>query len=166
MFFVLGLAATGCSFHTPSVVGQATVGWAHPWTQRTSSDGTSVEVALGAGDPGRNTGIGGGFSFRRTGETQELAISLHHFVLVPIGKQAAMFGRLSVNLLEWDRVGTDDGAGIGGPSFEIGIGTNGPCLVASARRDFRWNDRDDTFVGLSVGFCALIPATYVRGIMP
>lgn len=164
------LASSGCAtYRTPSMFAQATAGWAHPWATHTSSDGASVDIALGAGDPGNNGGVGGGFSFRRTGDTQELAISLHHYEIIPLGKTFAMFGRLSVNILEWDRVGTDDGGGIGGPSFALGIGANGtgsPCLVASASRDFRFNDRDDTFLGISVGLCALIPTSTVRGVRP
>lgn len=163
------VAASGCTtYRTPSALAQATVGWAHPWTQRTASDGTSLDVAVGFGDPGHNGGAGAGISFRRAGETQELALSLHRYDLFPIGKRFAMFDRISVNLIEWDRVGTDDGGGIGGPSFELGFGstTGGPCLVASARRDFRFNDRDDTFLGLSVGLCAIVPTATVRGVLP
>ncbi len=164
------LAAGGCvSYRTPSMFAQATAGWAHPWTKHTSSDGMSLDLAVGVGEPGHNSGGGGGFSFRSTGDTQEVALSLHHYEIIPLGKRFAMFGRVSVNLIEWDRVGSDDGGGIGGPSFELGFGANGtgsPCIVASARRDFRFGDRDDTFLGISVGLCALIPARDVPGLLP
>ena len=162
-------AFAGCV--TPSALGEISLGPVHPVGDALASDGMELRLAAGIGDPGRDTGSGvhlepnGGrgvhLTYRSAGITQELALGLHLYGVQALGKHAAMFVRLGANLLEWDRVGTDDGAGLAGPSFELGFGSNmipNLCVVASAARDLRFNDRDDTFVGVSLGLCAIVPS--------
>ncbi len=150
---------------TPSLLGEATIGVAHPWSNKRSTDGVQFDVAFGGGEPGSNTGAGPAFSYRRAGDTQEVALAIHTYGIVPLPGNLAAFGRISLNVLEWDRVGTKDRAGIGSPAFEVGVGLRddiGPCLTVSARRDLRFGEDDDTFLGVSLGFCALISAHTIR----
>lgn len=152
-------AFAGCV--TPSALGEISLGPVHPVGDALASDGMELRLAAGIGEPGLDTGSGVHLTYRSAGITSELALGLHLYGVQALGKHAAMFVRLGANLLEWDRVGTDDGAGLAGPSFELGFGSNmlpNLCVVASAARDLRFNDRDDTFVGVSLGLCAIVPS--------
>lgn len=146
---------------TPSVLAEATVGVAQPIAEEPSSTGGEIRLAGARGSPGQNQGTGVHVTFRRAGTTQELAFGLHRYQLWgDDGWPAAVFVRGGINLLEWDRVGGDDGLGLAGLSLQAGIGRNGkagPCAVVTINRDFRWNDPDDTFVGVAIGLCRLAP---------
>jgi hypothetical protein len=128
-------------------------GYARSWSGE--EDGFQVRLAGGVGEG--SDGGGGVQLAARTGDTSsEVAIGMHAYGAGATGP-LAMFGRLTVNLLEWDRIGTDDNIGLFGPAVQYGItGRNGgPCLVVSASRDVRINYDDETYVGVSIGACAV-----------
>jgi hypothetical protein len=156
---IASVALVGCA--TPSALGEASLGPVHPLGDALASDGIQLRLAAGIEGGAKNRGKGMHLTYRSAGITSELALGLHAYALGSITKHTAMFVRVGVNLIEWDRVGTDDGAGLAGPSFEVGIGSNrsgSVCVVASAARDLRFDDRDDTFLGVSLGMCAIIPS--------
>lgn len=116
-----------------------------------TESGVELHAVEGVGD------VGVHLSYRRAAPTQELAAGLSWFQVGALTRKLIgpkAFVRLGINLLEWDRVGMDDGAGFGGPSIEIGVGQL-VCVSALASRDLRFNDRDDTFVGVNVSVCGL-----------
>jgi hypothetical protein len=136
-----------------SALGEASAGYARSWSD--DDNGFQARLALGVGD---GAGGGGGMQLAvRTGdESSEVAVGLH---LYGLGQQGplAMFGRLTLNALEWDRVGTDDNIGAFSPAVQLGLAPRkgGPCLVLSASRDLRLFHDDATYVGVSVGACVV-----------
>lgn len=155
-FAPLALVLGACT--TPSLLGLFGGGPAFPVGSSLAEDvGLELKAVAGIADRG------GHVTFRRAGETQELAIGVSSYHVESLGKDLAAFFRIGVNMLEWDRVGTDDGAGIGGTTLEIGIGQGaGMCFSVQAQRDFRFNDRDDTFIGVNASVCGLAPREYYR----
>lgn len=148
MLLLLGL---GC--RVPSVMVAQTVGPVMPVDDGAASGpGFAVQTVAGVDDGGAHV------HFHRAGGTQELAFGLDVFHVASLGTQGAAYVRLGVNLIEWDRVDTDDGAGVLGPTFEIGVSRAPVCVSLSASRDFRFNDPDDTFLGVNVGMCNVAPA--------
>jgi len=151
-FLVLG----GC--HFPSILALAGSGPTMPVGDALAQDsGFAVQTVLGVDNVAVHT------HFRRAGETQELALGLGGFHVGAVGKNLVGYTRFAVNLIEWDRVGMDDGAGILGPTLEAGIGTPvGLCVSVAAARDLRFNDPDDTFVGVTVNLCTAIPGFRIK----
>lgn len=149
---LLSLAVLLGACTTPSLVGMVGGGPTVPVGDGLATEpGIELHAVEGVGD------IGVHISYRRAAPTQELAAGLSWFHVGALTRRYVgpkAFVRLGVNLLEWDRVGMDDGAGIGGPSFEIGVGQL-LCVSAMASRDFRFNDRDDTFLGVNLSLCGL-----------
>lgn len=152
----LGLVLGACT--TPSVMGMFGGGPVFPVGDSLAEDvGVEMKAMVGVDDGG------GHLSLRRAGDTQEVAIGTSGFHIAPLTKNLLWFFRLGVNFLEWDRVGTDDGAGIGGTTIELGIGQGaGMCASLTATRDFRFNDRDDTFFGVNASLCGLHPRKYYK----
>ncbi|MDX2093785.1 MAG: hypothetical protein SFX73_38465 [Kofleriaceae bacterium] len=152
MLLVLG----GC--HTPSAMASVGFGPTLPVGDSLAHDvGISMHAVAGIDDGGMHA------TYRRVGDTQELALGFSAFSVKGVSKDLAAFMRIGINIIEWDRVGNDDGAGVLGPSLELGIGQGaGMCFSVTASRDLRFNDRDDTFVGMNASFCALAERKHFR----
>lgn len=150
----------GCTI--PSVLVGATGGPAIP-----VGDSLAREVGGGAQYVAGVAGVATHVTYRRADETQQVSLGTGWFGVQQLSRTVALYQRLAFNLIEWDRVGDDDGAGIGGTTFELGIAAQGrarigTCLSVSAERDFRFNDPDDTFIGINVGVCAAAPERRIR----
>ena len=134
-------------------------GLSYPVSSELSSGGGSVRLAgASATSQTKQQGSGMHIAFRKTGPSQELAVGIDSYQVWDLGL-VAFFGRAGINVLEWDRVGADDGVGTGGLSLEIGVGLStrpGPCLTIVGERDFRFGHRDDTFIGVALGACSAV----------
>jgi hypothetical protein len=153
---VIGLALGGCCKR--AAVVDLSGGLSYPVLGDGHSDpGGCVQEMLGVGDCGSGMVGGVGVRYRHTGETSELAWSVHEAGVRDIGA-VAIFARLSVNLFEWDRIGTDDELGTFGKSFELGIGRDdatGMCVIGSVTHDVRFDYANEIFVGINVGMCGI-----------
>ena len=153
------LAVTGCT--TPEMLAFASAGPAKP-LGASLADETGVAGQLVFGADGAGTHL----SYRHAGDTQEVALGFDVTHVEDVSRTLTVYVRAALNLIEWDRVGTDDGAGTLGPTFEVGLctrtdgflGRAGPGLTLSlsAARDVRFNDRDDNFVSVQIGFGAIV----------
>ncbi len=159
--------AVGCTLPTMtrSELFELSAGVVHPVTDDgADADGVALRVVAGTGARGEDHGVEVHLGLRSAGDTMELGYGLGRYAVGELGPLGA-FLYLGVNLLEWDRVGTDDGAGLGGTTFAVGVGPsrgNGPCLVASTSYDLRFNDPDDLFVGASLGWCVIERSRRIR----
>jgi hypothetical protein len=151
----IALVLCGCATRAnPVEFTQLTAQLAHP-VGDTTSDGVAIHAVSGSEAKAFDLGV------RRTSDTMEVALGLTLYVESEVlWDRGRVFLRVGVNLLEWDRTNTDDRFGALGPLAEIGLGLKhgyGPCVVASASRDVRFGYRDETFLGLGVGWCSLDP---------
>jgi hypothetical protein len=111
-------------------------------------------MAIGAGTDGP-AGSGLQLTTRAGEDSSEVAMGFHVYAVAKSDNGIGAFGRINLNLLEWDRVGTDDNIGSLGPAFQLGVGFGVFCIVATASRDVRLFHPDDTFVGVSFGLCGI-----------
>ena len=134
-----------------SSLGEVSAGYARAWSGE--DDSFAARVAVGAGDYDGGSGLQVAV---RTGEdSAELALGLHFYRILFDENHVGIFLRGGFDLIEWDRVGSDDSIGGLGPSLHAGVIVAGACVVASVSRDLRLSHADDTFVGISVGRCKI-----------
>jgi hypothetical protein len=147
--------ATGCT--TPSMLGELTMGGVTPVGNSRSSDrGFGFQAVAGVDHASVH------MSVRAVDDTSEVATGVGVFGVGVASRHVSFFGRLAVNLLEWDRVGDVDRIGALGPTAELGVvfvrkHTGGPCVAIAASHDFRLAEQDDSFLGVNLGVCAAVP---------
>jgi hypothetical protein len=156
LLLVIAIAVSGCC--KPAALGDLSGGIAHPVLgDGRSTTGMCVQEMIGIGDCRSGAVAGIGVRYRKTGDTSELAWSVHEGAARDLGPMAA-FARLSINLFEWDRIGTDDELGALGETFEIGLGRDdgtGMCVIGSVSHDVRFDYPHEIFVGVNVGMCGI-----------
>lgn len=154
---ILGLGAlaaiAGCGRS-----GLATVmsGPAHAFGHAGAPAETGVEIrGFGGSDaPSDLLPNAGGVVARQLGDDREIALAFGWQVAQDGG--AGAYGRLTANLIEWDRIMGVERLTAGGTSLEIGVIPRGKGLCASAAVswDVRLEAPDRPVLAAFLGFCA------------